>query len=299
VDEQVGIVGRLADQRQHAAIPDVDGHHRAAAPVQSRDRCGLHVDIERQAQVLPRHRRRLFQYPQFTSLGIDLDLLQADLAMQQRLVRLLHPELADMGRAAVVDRVEGLQLLDVDTADVAEGVGQCRAVGVVAVETRLHVDAGEAVTADCQPGQFVVGQAETERQALEVRLARRQLAKALEIAVGNLDQLAEGGERGLHVIDQFGSQLQAEGRQVLRQATAVAVDDQATGRHQRLDLDPVVLRQFLVVGIADHLQPGQSSDQGGKQQADHHQCQDGPVERQLALMDVVLDGELRGHGYAR
>ena len=76
--------------------------------------------------------------------------------MQLGLVGLLDAELADVGRAAVGDRVERLQLLDVDAPDVAERVCEGRAVGVVAVEARLDVDAGEAVAVDREPGQFVL-----------------------------------------------------------------------------------------------------------------------------------------------
>jgi hypothetical protein len=78
VHEQVRVVGRLADQRQHASIFYIDRHHRPAPAVERGDRGHLHVDVERGAQVLPRGGRLALEHAQLAALGVDLHFLQSD-----------------------------------------------------------------------------------------------------------------------------------------------------------------------------------------------------------------------------
>ena len=131
--EEGGFEGREGAQAEDFAGVDVhrDEAARQAAFGQRRLAGRLHVGVDRELQVVARH-RRLGDEPAVgrrLAERVDLDPGHARLAAQEAVVGVLDPVLADLvaGPQALVARL--LQLFFGDLADVAEDVGGERSVG--------------------------------------------------------------------------------------------------------------------------------------------------------------------------
>ena len=227
--EQVGVVTRLAHQRQHLAVAWVDGDGAAGVVAECLHGGGLQAGVEGEIEIAARLRRLALQHPDHPSEGVHLHLLQPHLAMQHLLVGLLDPVLADVAGARIGGGVDGLQLLLVDASDIADHVGGHRPQGVVAQQFGLDLDTGKAVAADRQPRHLVRVQADADGDAVEAAFLFAQSLEAAPIAVTDLHDPADSGQGLLHVLHPFRGHLQAVGGQVLGQDGAVAVVDQATG----------------------------------------------------------------------
>ena len=118
--------------------------------------------------------------------GIDLDLLDAGGAVQEALVVLLEPGLADVVGAAVVGgEALGLELLDlalVDAADVADHVREQLALRVLAEQPRVDLHAGEAVAVRGEARDLLVGEARADRQAADALALLQQPLEAPPVA---------------------------------------------------------------------------------------------------------------------
>ena len=110
------------------------------------------------------------------------------------------------------------------------------------------------MTIDGEARHLVLGQAQAHRYALEATLALHALGDAAAILVGDLDELAELAEQRAEIVDLLGHDLEDVCRRIHRERDAVAIVDEAAGRRQRHDLDPIVLRQRAEVLELDHLQ---------------------------------------------
>ena len=126
-DEQVGVVTRVAHQRQHAAGAGVEGDHGATTAFQGRGGGALQRGIQVQGEVLAGHGRRGVHHPPHPAAGIHLDALPTDVAVQHVLVELLHAEAAHELDAAVALRVQPLGVFRGHPAHGAQGV--CREFG--------------------------------------------------------------------------------------------------------------------------------------------------------------------------
>ncbi|MNQ93426.1 hypothetical protein D3C85_1088920 [compost metagenome] len=247
------------------------------------------MDVQRQLQGVAVYRRGAAQRAHRAAGGVGLDFLEAVLAVQVVLVYRFQPQLADVGGTAVVGGLllggEAVLLTRPDAADVAEHVAGQLLVRVVAVQSRLDLDAGEAPQVGRQPRRLDVVHLQPQRHRLEVLRFRQEFLEALQVARRDRHHLAQRLDGGVEVVDLVRGQLQGVGRVVARQLDAVAVDDQAAvglHRHQR---DAVVLGEGGEVLVLEHLQPDEARHQ--QQQHQHHeQVGDQQPPVQLAFFGV-------------
>ena len=99
------------------------------------------------------------QYTQDASLGVGLDTLVPDLAVQPFLIGSLDPGLADVGRPSIVHLVDTIELATVDASDIADEVDAERIQRIVPGQVRPDVDSGESVPVDRECRHLVVFQA--------------------------------------------------------------------------------------------------------------------------------------------
>ncbi len=165
--EQVGVEARLADHRQHLAGGRLQRDDGTTAPRQGLLGGLLQIQVEGQGQVLARYRIGPLEHPQHAAAGIGFDLFVAHLAMQLVFVELFHAGLADVVRAAVVDRIDLLQLRLVDTPHITHRMREMRALRVMADQLRRHFDPRQAELIDGDTGDLFLGQLIHDRHRLE------------------------------------------------------------------------------------------------------------------------------------
>src|SRR5256886_17016536 len=103
-----GIEARQADERDHVAVVRIERHDRASMPGERGLGGALHLEVDRQQQILAGSRRLGAQVGDEGALAlhrashaVDRHLAKAVGAMQLRLVGALDTELADEGGAGV------------------------------------------------------------------------------------------------------------------------------------------------------------------------------------------------------
>ena len=147
-------------------------HHRAFAVTQRVFGDALQFDVDRQREIVARHRRSARQGAHRAPTGIDLDLLEAGDTVQFFFVALLDANFADMLRAFVVRRdpgsVEFLKIVFADPANVADHVRAQLAERILAKQPRLDVHAGEAPAVGGKARDLFVGQAGADRQRIKI-----------------------------------------------------------------------------------------------------------------------------------
>lgn len=134
-DEQIGVETGAADKGEHAAIPGIDGDHRAAPLAEGVVGGLLYFQIQGQTQIVTGYRRLFLQNAQDPAAGIGFHLTIADLAVQPMLVIAFHTGAAVIMSAAVVTLLgQGhvVQILGTEAVDVPEHMGKQVAVRVVA-----------------------------------------------------------------------------------------------------------------------------------------------------------------------
>ena len=186
-------------------VAGLDRDERAAAVAERELRDLLQLDVERQPQVVARHRRRARQRAHRAPARVHLDLLDAGRAVQLALVGKLDADLADVVGALVVGGLlppgDALEVAVGDAPDVADHVRRDLAVRILAEQARLDVDAGEAIAVDGEARDLLVGQPRAQRQALEVLRLVEELAEALAVARLDVDDRRQLVDRRVEAPD--------------------------------------------------------------------------------------------------
>jgi len=157
------------------------------------------------------------------------------------------------------------------------------------------VGAGKAVAIPRKACDFFFVQTMPQRHALKAASLLEQAAESLHVFRCDLDELAELAQQRIHVLDVFGNHLQGESGRILRERHAVAVVDQATGRRQCDDLDPVVLGQGAEVLVLHYLQLDHAQHQQSREQQNPEAGRDHPSSDDAGLCRDVLYGVNRPH----
>ena len=210
--------------------------------------------------------------------------------MQLVLVELLDTGLADMVRAAVIDRVELLELLLVDSPDIAHRVREMRTLRVMPDQLRRHLDARQAELIHGDAGNLLLGQLIHDWYRLE-RPAPLQYALLEQPALflAELQHLDHRIEHGLPVAGALTGDGQAETGTVVGDDPALAVEDQAAIGRNRLHVNAVVLRQRRMVLELHHLQVIHPRYQHANQQQHDSKAHDDAPAHQHGVLLVVLE----------
>ena len=250
------------------------------------------------------------QNAQDTSLGIGLDTLVPDLAVQPVFIGRLDAGLADVRRPPIVDLTDTLELALVDAADIADDVNAESAQRIVPRQPRSDVHPRESVPIDREPRDLPVLEPQAQRDLLEPELASDGGAERLLVGIGDLDDPAQLREEHIEVVDCFRNDLEAVARQVLRQNPALAIEDESSRRRNRNDLDPIVLRQRGEVPMLEYLEMGKPPDENERQYSRDDRCPGGtrgeqhrfarriPARQEGGHWESVLPRRLRAHSRA-
>ena len=274
VDEQVGVEHRAADERQHAAVAGVDGHHRAAPVAEGFVGGPLHVHIQGQAQVFTGHRRLLLQHAQYPAAGVGFHLTVTHLAVQAVLVVALHaaaPIVVGAGVIALLGEGHAVQVFRVEPVHVAQHVGKQLAVGVVAHRVGGHAHARQPVLVHGDAGDFVLAEAPAQRDRVPGPARPLQaLVEAFDVVAFQRHQLVDLAQGPLQVGNLLDDHFHGEVRPVGGENFAVAVGDQAARRRHRLGLHPVFIAERGIAAVLENLQPGHAPHQPHGQQGDQN-----------------------------
>eukprot|EP00866_Antonospora_locustae_P000596 jgi/Antlo1/596/823 len=216
--------------------------------------------------------------------------------MQLSLIEALDAGFANMVGAAVVDRVEGFQFFLVDPPHVANRVGKVRPLRVMPHQLRHHFHTRQAELVHRNAGDLLFGQLEQNRHRLE-RPAPLPHAFLEDHTVfrRQLQHLDDDIEHLLPVAGTLAGHAQAEAGPVIGNHYAIAVEDQPTGRGNRLHMHPVIFRQRGVIVVLDHLEEIQPRNQHAHQHHHQNSTEHHPRAYQTCVFLVVLDADRLGH----
>jgi len=209
--------------------------------------------------------------------------------VQLVLVKTLDTGLADMVGAAVLHRVELLELAFIDAPHIADRMGEVLALRVVAHQLGNHLDAGQTELVHCQPGDLLLAELEQHRHRFErppplFNAAFEQLA----VLGGEFQHLDDHVQYLPPVAGPFAGQGQAEAGPVVGDDHPVAVVDQPAVGRNRLHVDAVVFRQGGVVVVLDHLQVVHAGDQYQGQHQEYRATDQRTLANQARVLLVIF-----------
>ena len=135
--ERIGIETGPRNHGQNLAVARVHGHNRAVAVAQRQFGGALQVVVDRQLQVLARHRVLNAKVAHFAPVAVDHHFAAAVLPAQQLVVGLLHARLAHHVARLVVGKPRIVQVVLAHFAHVPD---QVRGKAVARIQTALFVD---------------------------------------------------------------------------------------------------------------------------------------------------------------
>ena len=176
------------------------------------------------------------------------------------LVGALDAELADERGAGVGGAIDVLEVLLADRAHVTERVHREVAVRVPARLARLDVDAGKLEAAHGEARHVLVRHAQADRHAVESAARVDGALDLVDVLGADQIQLHQAVERRVDVRHFLGHELELVRRLVAGDQLAVAIEDQAARRRDRLGAHAVALRELGVVVVPHHLQHEEAHD---------------------------------------
>ena len=300
--EHGGIEARQADERDHVAVVRIERHDRASMPGEGGLGGALHLQVDRQQQILAGSRRLGAQVGDEralalhrASLRVDQHLAKAVGAMQLRLVGALDTELADEGGAGVGGAVDVPQILLADGAHVAERVHRQLAIRVPAGLAGLDIQARKLEPSHGKARDVLVRHAQADRHAVEAAARVDGALELIDVLGTDEIELHQAREGLLQVRHFLGHQFQLVGGLVARDHLAVAVEDQPARRRDRLVAHPVTLGEVRVVFVAEHLQHEQPHDQADDRHRHDRGARQGALIEEALFPPVILDTHRR-HG---
>ena len=288
VDKQIGIIGRLRNERQNVAG---GGFNRDQGSPEILERLlgdTLQAHVERQHQVGAGHRIDTAQYPHRPAPCRDLDLLHAGLAVQRRFPRFLEALLSDRVGAAVVACLatffQGRDIGFGDAPDIADDVCRRLALGVFAHPPRAKFHARELKRVRRKPCRL--GFIEIVAQD-DVGVLARLGDAPLEPALVGCTDMHDGRELAQEVVDiarPARHHFNRVAQEVAGEHLAIAVDDLAATRRNRHHGDAVAVSACRKAFVPVDLQHPESCNQHAKTSEREHACDDGPQEESVALL---------------
>ena len=283
--EFVGIEGRPADHGQHLAGARIERHHRAVLAVHGQLGHGLQIQIDGELQILAGHGRLVLQHLAHLAAIVHHHLALAVHAHQRVVVLALDAELADHGPGIVLGELRIVQFLLADFTGVADDV---RHHAVLRIEPSLrlnHDQLGKEIAVRIDECQVGGRELFLEHDGLVLGPGAEAADLGPEVVVIQVEPLGDGLE--VLLFQRLAGQDQSEGRVVVDDHAAVAVENAAARRQNGHALDAVGLRALVVKLRILHLQLPEAGDQ--KQEDD-----DGGV-----LKDGDFPGGARGDRRAK
>ena len=162
----------------------------------------------------------------------------------------------------------------------------------MARQARVYVDAGELEPVDGESRHLLLVHLNLDRNAL-VQLVREDGpphgADLLRVQHPDADEVRKSGIHRLVVPDLLAHQLEVEGRRIVGEHQAVAIEDESAARRNRLVADAVALRELRVVLVLQHLQIEQPPCDCEQENRREHAGDDAAYREQPVLGERILD----------
>ncbi len=165
--KHIGIIGRLADHGDDAAINRVNRNHCTGLLTQRVPGSLLHRHINRQNQIGAGNCILALQHMKNTTAGVGFNPFKTAGAMQFGFPELLNANFSDHTRAAIIAGIDTGNIGSIQPADIAENMGQQLAVGVVSGQVGNHVHTGKSVPVNRETGNLLLAQVESDRHAVK------------------------------------------------------------------------------------------------------------------------------------
>ena len=206
------------------------------------------------------------------------------------------PGLADGLGAAVFHRVQDFGFFLVDTADIADRMGEVRAHRVVTNELRLDVDPWQTELVHGQYRDLFFAEFVEQRDGNE-RMAGllHGLVEQGSVFGGQMQEVDHFVQLPFDIGGPFASDGEVEAGAVVCQDHAVAVVDQPSGGGDRQYVHAVVFGDRRVVVEFEYLQDVQAHDQGAGNGGDEQGAGHQSLVDQARFLLVVLDRYRLGH----
>jgi hypothetical protein len=231
----------------------------------------------------------VLEHPQHAALGVGFHFFIADMAVQLAFVEPLDAGLADGLCAAVFDLVELGRFLLVDSADVADGMGEVFRQRVMANELRLDVQPRQAELVDRQQRDLLLGQ--LIEQGYRHKAVGRVLHRLVEddpVLVWQVEDLHQLVDHRMPVACALAGHGQVEAGPVVGEDHAVAIEDQPALGRNRQDMDAVVFGDGRVVGEFGDLQEVHAAHQRDAEHGHEHGAGDQAFVDQPGFLLVVF-----------
>ena len=204
-----------------------------------------------------------------------------------------------MIRAAVAGLVQALEIGGVDSGHITERMREFGAQQIMPAQARDHIDPREAVPVDGEGRDLGLAQIRAQDGVFKAALFAERRLEALHMARLNGYDPAEFAQQSVEIFDLLGHDLQPEGGPVFGQHPPATVINQAAGRRDGQDLDPVCLGQGAKVFMPDDGQIKDLGQHDAEQQQHHRAAHDDAPRHQARLIILVLEDSLHGRAPLR
>ena len=245
--EVVGIKRRPAHHGQHLARVRVHGDHGAILVAQGLLCRALHVDVNRQLQILARDGMLEAEPSHLPAMAVHQHVARAVRTAQHRVVALLDPGTAHYVSWLVVGVLGLIQHVFADLARVADQVGR---KAIARIEPALHVDRlqlGEFIAVRLDELLLIGGDVALQRQRLVLGRAAILHQHRADLVLGHMKAAGDLRQVRFDRLRLVGHEEAGDRRIVVHQQAAFAVKEAAPRRQDRHLADAIGLGQFAVI----------------------------------------------------
>ncbi len=273
--ELVGIEGGAADEGEDFAGVGIDGDHGAVAIAQGIFGGALDVEVDGEFETLAGFGGLGAEAADFAAMAVDDDVFRAVFAAQDAIVGGFDAGAADDIAGLIVGVARVVEHLFADFADVADQVGGESIFGIEAALLLDGVELGELVFVGLDELFFVGSDVLPEGERLVFGREAVALEDGVDLVDGHVEAAGDEGQVRGNVVALFADEEAGDGRVVVDEEAAFAVEDFAARSEDGDFADAVGFSEGVVVLSTDHLQAPETEDEN---------CHDG-------RNDVLDDGE--------
>ena len=262
----------MGHQGEHVAVARIHDHDGAGPRAERVLGRLLDPAVDGRVHVGPRHRLLAVEDPDQPPVGVHLDLLAPIPASKVLVVESLEPRLSHEVPAA---KTAPPEVLVRGLADIAQEVGREPDSGVRALGLDLDGDPRQVEPPLLDAGDLL--ERETPREPERPRRIRRDARQPVpELAGGGLDEPRQSVDQGADVRDVARHHDQGEGRSVVDQREPGAVEQDAPGRRDGPEPEPVLVRERGQPLPAQDLEVGELGGDGEEPHAEHRRQEPEP-----------------------
>ena len=286
----IGIIGRLADQRDDTAIGGINRHHRTGPLTQSVPGRTLDGHVYRQHQIRTRDCVLAIEHPQHPTADVGFHLLIPTGSMQFGFPELLNTNFSDDACTTVIALIHPGDIPFIQTPDITQHVGQQLTIGIIPGQVRHDIRAFKTMPVHRKPGNLLFTEIEFQRDGVKHAVMTPGLVEAVPMLIVELYKRRQFVQQGLKLLHFLGYYFQPVGGKVLRYYPASPVIDQSPVGNHWTHTYPVAFRARGKLLMCSYLQPKVASEQAQHTDHNHKEPCPGPAFKKQLLFARVLHG---------